>query len=30
MADQARLWDRRLQSIERLAEADHKEATRSH
>ncbi len=29
MADQARLWDRRLQSIKRLAEAAHEEATRS-
>ena len=27
MADQARLWDQRLQAIKRLAEAAHQEAT---
>jgi ArsR family transcriptional regulator, cadmium/lead-responsive transcriptional repressor len=27
MADQARLWDQRLEAIKRLAEAAHKEAT---
>jgi DNA-binding transcriptional ArsR family regulator len=27
MADQARLWDQRLQTIKRLAEAAHQEAT---
>jgi len=30
MADQARLWDQRLQSIKRLAEAAHQEATGRH
>ena len=30
MADQARLWDRRLQSIKRLAEAAHQEASGRH
>ena len=28
MADQARLWDQRLQAIKRLAEAAHQKATR--